>query len=90
MFAMLFQCDDGLAILFFEVDEILQVDGSLLAFLELPCDILRPRIRMPLLQVLFTQRSVWVVICAEKVDTLGCGHFLVKLNYSITGITRLL
>lgn len=66
------------------------MNGTLLTLLELPCDILRPRIRMPLLQVLFAQSRVRIVVCAEKVDTLGRGHFLVKLNYSITGITRLL
>lgn len=75
VFAVFLQCGDGLAILLLEVQEVLQMDGTLLTLLELPCDILRPRIRMPLLEVLFTQCSVRVVISAEKVDTLGSWHF---------------
>ncbi len=75
MFAMLFQGGDTLFVLLLEVEEVLYVDGPLLTFLELPCDILRPRIRMPLLQVLFTQSRVRVVVSAEKVDSLFRWHF---------------
>lgn len=70
MFAMFLQCGDGLFIFRLEVEEVLYVDGTLLTLLELPCDILRPRIRMPLLQVLFTQCSVRVVVGGKKVDSL--------------------
>lgn len=67
MLAVFFKGEQCLSRLF-EVEEVLQVNGTLLTFLELPCDILRPRIRMPLLQVLFTQSRVRVVVSAEKID----------------------
>ena len=72
---MFLQGGNTLFVLLLEVEEILQVDGTLLTLLELPCDILRPRIRMPLLQVFFTQCSVRVVIGAEKVDSLVRWHY---------------
>lgn len=70
VFAMFLKSGDPFFVLLLKVEEVLQVDGTLLTLLELPCDILRPRIRMPLLQVLFTQCSVRVVVRAEKVDSL--------------------
>lgn len=63
VFAVFLQCRNGLFVFLLEIQEVLQVNGALLTFLELPCDILRPRIRMPLLEVLFTQGSVRVVVC---------------------------
>ncbi len=67
MFAMLLKSGECLSG-FFKVEEVLYVDGSLLTFLKLPCDILRPRIRMPLGQVALTQSRVRVVVSTQEVD----------------------
>lgn len=70
VFTMFLKGGNPFFVILFEIQEVLQVHGTLLTFLELPCDILRPRIRMPLLEVLFTQSSIRVIVSAEKVDSL--------------------